>query len=525
MRSPRWHALELLVTGCLSTPPGSVAPGDDAAAIDAGLCARADWADAAPPSTPDEVGNVLSLDFDEPDSAYMFRDRSGWRRDAGRIVGATGPGKHGTALVSGPNSYAVVADDGFELGRNLTIAAWIYLVTGVGNSVVLSDHNGTSAEYDLHVDSTGRLVFFTTAGGSNKSFVGSPLISTGEWFHVAVTWSDDTVTFFVNGNPDTSDNGFVDPPEVHQAPFIIGRRGDDMARLDGLIDDVRVWDRALTLVEIDAAMGVADLEQRCGDGVIQLAESCEQGDPCCSDCAQMNAGCGEAGCGEDGACVTDCGRPTRGLVALYRFDEGEGGMVRDASGVDPALDLELEPAASYRWTGDGLELTGAAAGSPSTAKKVIDAIEASGEFTFDVWLTPGDEIADELLRLISLENGARDFILGVFNASYVARFGVDSVQPATGHPSLEAFDRVQLGRLTHLVSTRSADGTRRLYVDGSLRNESRAPGVLGWGESRLLVGDAPSGGHAFVGTLHRVAIHSVALDPIEVAASFHAGSR
>ncbi len=525
MRGPRWHALALLLSACLSTPPGSLTPDVDAGrGTDAGACAAADWADAAPPSIPDEVGNVLSLSFEEPDSSYTFRDRSGWRRDAGEVVGSTAAGQHGNAMVSGPSSYAVVADDGFELGRSMTIAAWIYLDTGDGNSVVFSDHDGTTAEYDLHVNNTGGLAFFTTAGGANKLFEGtSGKITVGDWFHVAVTWSEDTVTFFVNGEPDTSSNSFVDPPDVHQAPFRIGRRGDDMAKLDGLIDDLRVWNRPLTLVEIGAAMGVGDDAQRCGDGVVQSGEGCDRGDPCCSDCAPASDGCGEAGCGEDGVCVTDCGRSTRGLVALYRFDEGEGAEVHDDSGVDPALDLEL--AAPYRWTGDGLELSGGAAASVSTAKKVIDAIDDSGEFTFDVWLTPGDQVADQLIRLISMESGSRDFILGLWNASAVARFGVDTVEQGSGHPALEAFDRVVAGRLTHLVLTRTADGTRRFYVDGSLRDESRAPGALGWGDSRLTLGDSPSASRTYLGTLHRVAIHSVALDPIEVAASFHAGPR
>jgi len=521
MRARRpWQALALFGSGCLSTPPSSVAPPDDA-----GACMPGDWADAAPPAPPDAVGNVLSLDFEEDATAYTFHDRSGRRRDAARLIGVTSNGKHGKALVSVASSFALVADDGFELGRELTIAAWVNL-DELGASAVLSDYDGDSAEYDLHIDNMGRLVFFTAPGGVSKQLIGTPLITADTtWFHVAATWSGDTVTLYVNGAMDVSAADFVDPPVPHQAPFTIGRRPDDGARLVGRIDDLRVWDRALTIEEIDAYMNMADADQRCGDGVIEQVESCERGDPCCSGCAQSGEGCGDRGCGDDGVCITDCGRPIRGLVALYRFDEGEGTQLHDLSGVEPPLDLAVEPVSAFQWTADGLELSGATASSVATADKVIDAIRGSGEFTFDVWLTPGDHVANELERLVSLESGGRDFILGIWNASYVARFGVDTVAVVSGHPALEAFDRVRLGRVTHLVLTRSADGTRRFYIDGVLSDESRAPGELGWNATRLLLGDGPSTAENFTGTLHRVAIHSVALDPVEVAASFHAGPR
>ncbi len=518
MRARGPWQVALFATGCLSTPPGSLAPPDDA-----GACAAADWADAAAPQPPDAVGNVLSLDFEEGPTAYTFHDRSGRRRDAARLIGGTNSGKHGKAMVSSTNSFALVADDGFELGRQLTIAAWVNL-DALGASAVISDYDGDSAEYDLHIDNMGRLVFLTNRGGIDTSLVGTPLITVGTWFHVAMTWSDDTVTLYVDGANDVSVDSFTNPPVAHEVPFTIGRRPDGGAKLAGRIDDLRVWDRALSLAEIDEFMQLGDPGQTCGDGVIEQVESCERGDPCCIECQQSNEGCGAAGCGEDGVCVTDCARPTRGLVALYRFDEGEGPLLHDVSGVEPPLDLAMEPENQLRWTADGVELTGATVSSVATADKVIDSIVESNEFTFDVWLTPGDQTANELVRLVSLESGARDFLLGIWNASYLARFGVDTVA-SSGHPSLEAFERVKLGRQTHLVLTRSDDGTRRLYVDGELRDQSRAPGELAWDAARLLLGDAPGEVENFIGTLHRVAIHSVALDPFEVAASYHGGPR
>jgi hypothetical protein len=512
MRGPRWHALALVGSGCLSTPPSSLTAD----------CPAADWADAAP-ETPDAVGNVLSLDFEDAATAYTFRDRSGHRRDAARLTGATATGKHGNSMLSGSDSYAVVADDGFMLGRELTIAAWINLEQ-TGASAIFSDYDGTAAEYDLHVDSVGRLVFLSTGAGVDHSTVSSSLITNGNWFHVAATWSGDTVTLFVDGAEVKSDDNFVNTPTPHQAPFTIGRRPDDGAVFDGMIDDLRVWDRALTVGEISEFMNQPDLAQRCGDGAIEQAEDCELGNPCCLECGRVADGCGAAGCGADGVCLTDCGAPSRGLVALYRFDEGQGTIVHDVSGVDTALDLEIATA-DFEWTAEGLELTGARAGSADKADKIVDAIERSGEFTIDTWMTPGDQAEDDLARLVSVESGARDLILGVWNASYVGRFAVDSTAEGSGQPALEAFDAVRLGHATHLVLTRSTDGTRRFYVDGALRDQNRAGGDLGWDSAPLFIGGNAEGARSFVGTLHRVAIHSVALDPIEVAASFHAGPR
>lgn len=525
MRGPRWHALALLVSGCLSTPPGSLRPDGDGGAIDAGLCPIADWADAGRSGPPDEFGNVLSLDFEDADTAYTFRDRSGWRRDAARLVGRTRTGVHGNALESADDSYALVAADGFDLGRELTIAAWVYL-DEARSSAVFSDFDGDVDRYDLHIDVGGELVFRADGASGPKTVSTTPLITAGTtWFHVAATWSGDKVTLYVNGSDEGSSSGFVAPPIAHDVPFAIGRRMDGASRLFGAIDELRVWNRALSQVEIGEFMGEGDLEQRCGNGLIEEGEECERANPCCLDCNPISDGCGAAGCGGDGVCVTDCAAPTRGLVALYRFDEGEGTTVHDASGTPDPLDLELADSGDFTWSADGLELVDAVAVSTAEAGKVVDRILASDEFTIDVWLTPGQQLADELVRLVSLEAEGRGVVLGIYDTSFVARFAVAGTEEGTGNPGLEAFDRVRQGHKTHLVLTRSADGVRRIYLDGVLRDESRTSGVLGWGASQLRIGDAPSGALNFVGTLHRVAIHSVALDAVEVAASFHAGPR
>jgi hypothetical protein len=83
---------------------------------------------------------------------------------------------------------------------------------------------------------------------------GKAHITLGRWHHVAVVVKNTVTDFYVDGN--LTDKSWGVPPLKGPAtgngqPVLIGAR-DDGLFFDGMIDDVRIYNRALTVEEIKA---------------------------------------------------------------------------------------------------------------------------------------------------------------------------------------------------------------------------------------------------------------------------------
>jgi hypothetical protein len=142
------------------------------------------------------------------------------------------------------------------LGQRFTIASWINAdsagESNVGeifdkgtNSYCRTDNpSGTSLDVECGLNLS------TTPASVNIS---AP-ITTGDWNHVAVTYtndSDDEITVWVNGqNVGSSTNG-VDAVSGHGADgnaLLIG--GDSAANFDGRIDDFRMYAYEMTATQM-----------------------------------------------------------------------------------------------------------------------------------------------------------------------------------------------------------------------------------------------------------------------------------
>jgi hypothetical protein len=141
-----------------------------------------------------------------------------------------------------------------SLSTNLTVAAWVNLrsLTDYG-AIVSTDRdccltqNGFSlwaSRYQMypHFDMWNQGQFF--CGGTNP-----PPLNT--WIFYAATYDNQEGRFFIDGSE--YDNIFVTNAigTPHSFPLRIGHMGFDyLGGLDGLVDEVMIFDRALTAAEI-----------------------------------------------------------------------------------------------------------------------------------------------------------------------------------------------------------------------------------------------------------------------------------
>ena len=213
---------------------------------------------------------ILHWTFDEGSGSTVI-DRSGNGRD-GTIEGdpAWVAGKLGGALDFGGDGDRVVDDDGGDYLNGLdavTITVWIKSdLAGTDKGFIQGEEpDGGDNIMTIRYDAAG-----ATAGGSNvlKAAVVAPgneqqlesssNLQTTEWQHVALVWSrNEELRLYINGELDTpaANSAARDVSTSDVTTFIVGQGGKDAGGgWDGLIDDVRIYDTALTDIELLGVM-------------------------------------------------------------------------------------------------------------------------------------------------------------------------------------------------------------------------------------------------------------------------------
>jgi PKD repeat protein len=197
-------------------------------------------------------GLVAAYTFDE-NSGSTVGDSSG-NSNAGTITSATwtNAGRYGGALVfNGSNSLVTINDSAsLDLTTAMTLEAWVYPAAVGGWRDVI--YKGTDDIYYLEGSSdTGAPAF-----GGKYAFSplrGTSTLGLNTWTHLAGTYDGTTMTLYVNGvavasQPQTG------PISTSTGPLTIG--GDALygQYFAGRIDEVRIYNRALSAAEIQSDM-------------------------------------------------------------------------------------------------------------------------------------------------------------------------------------------------------------------------------------------------------------------------------
>ncbi len=111
----------------------------------------------------------------------------------------------------------------------------------------------------------GRLLFFN-GNQANEALTGTTEIAPKTWNHVVLVRDGPRVTVYLNGKTEPEINGeaAITVP-ADSDPLFFGGRNDRFANFAGKLDEIAVYDRALTPDEIAAhqrAAGLDALDQR-----------------------------------------------------------------------------------------------------------------------------------------------------------------------------------------------------------------------------------------------------------------------
>ncbi|OQW99139.1 MAG: hypothetical protein BWK80_63375, partial [Desulfobacteraceae bacterium IS3] len=186
----------------------------------------------------------------------------------------------------GTDDYVNCGDSPFQIA-NGTWEAWFKpTVLGGVKAIITKDVDNYNDDGYLGIHGSNKIWFFIDkSDNSYYELFSDSTVSTGTWYHVAVTWGSG-MKMYVNGvlqaDTDANTSGIISSGNN----LFIGSRDSSADHFNGQIDEVRVWNVARTQAEISQYKGVT----------LTGIES--------------------------------------GLVAYYQFDEGSGTIASDLAGGD-----------------------------------------------------------------------------------------------------------------------------------------------------------------------------------------------
>ena len=198
----------------------------------------------------DSDANLLGYyEFTSPtpgaDSSPVGTNTATLQGDATIVTDAT---TSGDALsLDGSGDYAQITGE-FGQPADLTLAAWVNGTAGYGD--IFSIQNRVILRFDDINGSTGVSAIYHDGTTYQKAGSGQFLEDTG-WHHVAMTFSDasKTLTLYIDGVQAAQDTFTASISYLGGNTFIGSNKGESLF-FEGLIDEARVFDRALSGGEI-----------------------------------------------------------------------------------------------------------------------------------------------------------------------------------------------------------------------------------------------------------------------------------
>jgi len=136
------------------------------------------------------------------------------------------------------------------ISESFSLSFWFYLNNTSNGQAFLSKGGYQTDGWNLFFnESNDRLIFHTYQAGETQTTESNP-VSSGKFYHCVVVRSGADVTIYLNGEDETLNKGDHIDPVASTDPLYFGRRGWADHYLNGKLDDVRIYDRALEESEV-----------------------------------------------------------------------------------------------------------------------------------------------------------------------------------------------------------------------------------------------------------------------------------
>ncbi|GJM24534.1 MAG: hypothetical protein DHS20C16_09490 [Phycisphaerae bacterium] len=397
----------------------------------------------------------------------------------GTVNGATpgDPGVVGTAYgFDGSNDYIELPHNSSLMLSSGTISFWFSTTQPSSTMGLFSkDASGYVNGGHVHIYTESSRVKIRLQSDSASYTIQSGTIATKTTYHVVLTFGTSGMKLYMNGSEVDSDSyqgglGSSSGGSGNTEPFVLGANtwgsgsgsvSPLQSHFSGTIDDVRVYDDALSAKQITNLYGLLPIGSYTGKGTI----------------------------------------------------------VKDTSAFGTALDLSVTDTSDVTWiSGGGIELTSSTIlESGVAATKLYNALTDTDEMTLECRFAPANTTQDGPARIVSYSSGTgnRNFTLGQEDFEIRQRVKTTSTNN-NGMPDIESGSVLSVDTTKHVIVTYDGDNVK-MYVDGSLETTTARTGTFNWNSGyELVMGNETSNDRPWLGKLFRVAIYDRALSSTQV---------
>lgn len=437
-----------------------------------------------------EDGLIAHWTFDGEDMDNGVEDRAGG--NTGTLTNftstTTSPGKLGQALEFDGSDDYVIFNSFDSTPSQVTYAYWVYMPDVTQQAFARIIQTGTYAglpgsgvSHEVNANSNGNdSIKFCHWGGCSGGTGSVDNLELNAWHHVVHVADGDDATIYINGIQHST---FSSTRGTSNAPFIMGAGGG--TEFNGKVDDVRIYDRALSSVEVSRLYGLGAT-------------------------TRVNT------------TITTNPDLESGLVGHWTFDGQDmfdNVSDRSSTGADGSLQGQSSTTTIPGRIGQAIDFDG------SDDEVIVPAGDGStydfggSNFTIATWIrsaltTTGhvvsaDGITNELYYVELQSDGDIEFV-----------YSTGDIQTITASGSYND------GAWHHIVALRDGARTGRVYVDGMLA-ASDTDNSGSWGGieiiSDLYFGGNAVGGDQFDGIIDDVRIYNRALSADEVTRLYGLG--
>lgn len=201
-------------------------------------------------------------------TGYWKMDEGSWTGAAGQVADSSGNGNNGTAYGGANTTFGKLGNAGNFDGSNdyvnagsaaslnpttaITIGAWVNL-NQVGVPYVITSRQGADGQtYSLWINSDNRLYLYLSSDGATWNMTMNSavaLAAANTWYHLVGTYDRTNLRLYINGAANGTPVGATSNIYSGTATNRISWDSGS-TYLNGLIDDVRIYNRALSSQEI-----------------------------------------------------------------------------------------------------------------------------------------------------------------------------------------------------------------------------------------------------------------------------------
>lgn len=206
---------------------------------------------------------VLYLPFSEPAGSKVSIDASAYGNDAVVNGGQWVSGKYGDGMEFGAEAFLEIADDdSLDLTTSLTISMWVKIAPGgeATQSGLEKEPAWQAGEYNLAAVYSGGVLLQAAdlPADCADSAITTESIQDDNWHHIAGTWNGKVIKVYIDGVEKKS-LACAGEIKVGGGNMYVGSRGGKQRWVNGMLDEIKVYNRALDADEVKADMTRTDL--------------------------------------------------------------------------------------------------------------------------------------------------------------------------------------------------------------------------------------------------------------------------